>query len=63
MGCGGCNQRRQDLGAAMKAAVAGDMKTAVAKIGEVGRTMNEDAAALGRAASLRLAAAHARLKR
>ena len=62
MGCR-CNERRVDLGNAAKAAVAGDMKTAGAAIGNAGRTLTEDAAAGVRAAGQRLAAAHARLRR
>jgi hypothetical protein len=52
-----------DLGAAVKAAAAGDLATATAKLGTVGRTFSEDAAAQLRAAGQKLAAAHARLKR
>ena len=62
MGCR-CNERREDLGAAARAAAAGDLKAAAAKIGNASRTLGEDAVAGGRLAGQRLAAAHARLKR
>ncbi len=62
MGCR-CNERRQDLGTAAKAAATGDLKTAGAAIGNAGRTLAEDAAAGVRAAGQRMAAAHARLRR
>lgn len=55
MGCGGCNQRRIDLGAAVQAAASGDFQTAAAKLGNVGRTMAENTAALTRAAGQRFA--------
>ena len=63
MACGGCTQRRQDLGAAAKAAVQGDLETVKVKVTNVGRTLSQDAATLTRAAGQRLAAAHSRLKR
>lgn len=63
MACGGCAQRREQIGIAAKAALQGDLKTASISMADVARTMTEDATALARSAGQRLAAAHARLKR
>lgn len=63
MACGRCGERRQQIGAAVKAVAAGNVQTAAGNLSEVARTLREDAGSVVRATSQRLAAAHARLKR